>query len=127
MIRSWKVTMTGRVNPDGDVLQLMQLVGMRRTGREPLIALRLKALMVEAGFVNIHETRRALPINPWPKGKDQKLIGAMEMHNFLEVCHGISMNILCKVFGWSTERVELLLVQVRENIKDRNIHAYFPL
>jgi hypothetical protein len=100
---------------------------MRRTGREPLVALRLRELMAEAGFENIHEKRTAVPINPWPKGEDQKLIGAMEMQNFLEVCHGISMNILVRVLGLSSEEVELLLAQVRENIKDRGIHAYFPL
>lgn len=103
------------------------LEGMRKTGREPLIALRLRELLEEAGFVNITEKRTAIPINPWPKGEDQKIIGALEMQNLLEVCHGISVNVLCKVLGWSQEEVEVTLVQVRDNIKDHHIHAYFPL
>ncbi len=100
---------------------------MRRTGREPLVALRLKTMVEEAGFVDVRESRTALPINPWPRGENQKLIGAMEMLNMLEVCHGISMNILVKVMGWSAEEVEVLLARVREDMRDKRIHAYFPL
>lgn len=91
------------------------------------MTLQLKRLMSEAGFINVTDVRKPLPLNPWPKGIDQKIIGAMELKNFLEVSHGISMNVLVKVMGWTPEEVDLLLVEVRKNLKDRDVHAYVPL
>jgi SAM-dependent methyltransferase len=101
--------------------------GMRRMGTQPLIALQLRQMMVDAGFVDVQEKRIAAPINPWPKGEHQKVLGFMEMQNLLAVCHGIAMNVLVKIFGWSTEEVEVLLAKFRTEIKDRRIHGYFPM
>jgi hypothetical protein len=97
------------------------------TGTEPLIALQLKQIMIDAGFTDIHEERHAAPINPWPKSERKKNIGMLEMQNLLSVCHGIAMNILVKLFKWEVEEVEVLLAKFRTEVKDHRIHAYFPM
>ncbi|KAJ9157233.1 Methyltransferase domain-containing protein [Pleurostoma richardsiae] len=103
------------------------LEGVRRMGRNPLAALQLNKLMAEAGFVNITEKRLAVPINAWAKGAEHKVLGAMEMINLLEVAQGITMTVFTKALGWSEEEVEMLLTDVRNNLKDRSIHAYLPV
>jgi hypothetical protein len=77
--------------------------------------------------VNITEARLAIPANPWPKGQHQKLLGAMEMQNLLEVCHGITMSVFTKALGWAAEDVGSLLAEVRVDLEDTRIHAYIPL
>ncbi|OAA65255.1 methyltransferase domain-containing protein [Niveomyces insectorum RCEF 264] len=103
------------------------LAGVRRLGRDPLAALQLRANLVDAGFVGIAERRYALPINPWPKGSTNKLLGAMEMTNLLEVAHGITAAVFVKALGWTPEDVDALLAKVRKDLRDRRIHAYLPV
>ncbi len=83
--------------------------------------------MQEAGFVNVTEKKIAVPGNPWARGEEQKIRGAMMMTNLLEVASGISMKILAGVYGWSKEEVELFLVEVRNGLKDRKAHGYVPV
>jgi len=101
--------------------------GLRRIGRDPMRLVHVKRWMAEAGFVNIVEKKIAVPSNPWARGREQKIRGALMMHNLLEVCQGITMNVLTKVWGWSPEEVEVFLADVRGGLKDRRIHAYVPV
>ena len=105
----------------------LSTLGIRKVGREPLAALHLKKFMADAGFVNITEKRFAVPVNPWARGRENKIIGAMEQENLLEVADGITKAIFTKALGWSVEEVEVLLADVRKNLKDQSIHAYLPL
>lgn len=95
-------------------------------GKDPLSAVNCKKWMEEAGFVNVTEKKFAVPGNPWAKGTEQKVRGALMMTNLLEVAQGITMNVFTKVHGWSTEEVEVFLVDVRAGLKDRKIHGYVP-
>ena len=101
--------------------------GLARIGRDPLRLVHLKRWMADAGFVNITEKKLAVPVNPWARGREQKIRGALMMTNLLEVCQSITLNVLTKVWGWSSEEVEVFLVDVRAGLKDRNIHAYVPV
>lgn len=106
---------------------MLMLEGVKRIGRDPLSPLRLHGLLADAGFVNITENRLAIPANPWPKGQHQKVLGAMEMQNLLEVAHGITMSVFTRALGWSADDVEVLLADVRVDLMDTRIHAYIPL
>jgi hypothetical protein len=56
-----------------------------------------------------------------------KEIGMYQMVNFLEGLEALSMALFTRALGWTTEDVEVFLVQVRKDIKNRNIHAYYKL
>ncbi|KAI1501566.1 S-adenosyl-L-methionine-dependent methyltransferase [Biscogniauxia marginata] len=73
--------------------------------------------------------RSALPSpgNPWPRGEAQKELGALQMRNILEGIHGMSMTLLTKMLGMRAEEVEALLVEVRKDLQNRNIHFYYPI
>jgi hypothetical protein len=44
-----------------------------------------------------------------------------------EGLQGFSMLVLTKAMGMTKEEVEMLLVDVRNDLNDRNIHAYMPM
>ena len=84
-------------------------------------------MMAEAGFVNVTEKKYAVPANPWAKGEEQKIRGMMMMTNLLEVAQGITMTICTKIHGWTSEEVEVFLVDIRKGLRDRKLHGYVPM
>ncbi|WYZ38246.1 hypothetical protein EsH8_III_000160 [Colletotrichum jinshuiense] len=103
------------------------LEGVRRAGRDALSPLEYARYMVDAGFRNVQQKKFAVPAAPWARGRNQKILGAMQMTNNLEGVQGITMKIFTQVLGWSREEAELLLVDVRKDMADRNIHAYITM
>ncbi|KAK1147871.1 hypothetical protein N8T08_000385 [Aspergillus melleus] len=87
----------------------------------------LKQWMEEAGFVNVEERIFRLPMNTWPKDPELKEIGRYQCAQHLEAVSPFALGLLVEVLGWSREVTELFLVGVRDNIKDRSIHAYFTI
>jgi len=75
----------------------------------------------------VTEKKIAVPANPWARGAEQKMRGALMMTNLLEVAQGITMNVFTKVLGWAEAEVEVFLADVRAALKNRNIHAYVPV
>lgn len=80
--------------------------------------------MEEAGFVDIVEKHFYWPLNTWPRGKREKLVGMWAQQNLLDGVEAMSMAILTRGLGWSQEMVQMLLVGVRNDLKNRHVHAY---
>ena len=115
---------------EGTALQrwnTLLLQGIRDMGRDALSATRYKDWMADAGFVNIQEQVFAVPMNPWARGHDEKALGRMQMKNMLDGLDGITQSIFSRAFGWSQQEIDTILVDVRRDIQDRNIHAYVPM
>ncbi|OHF01843.1 methyltransferase domain-containing protein [Colletotrichum orchidophilum] len=103
------------------------LEGIRKAGRDALSAFEYARHMTDAGFQNVQQKKFAVPASPWAKGRNQKILGAMQMTNNLEGVQGITMKIFTQVLGWTREDAELLLVDVRKDMADKNIHAYITV
>ncbi|TEA19264.1 putative methyltransferase tdiE [Colletotrichum sidae] len=103
------------------------LEGIRRAGRDGLAPLGFAGQMGAAGFVNVQQKKFAVPSTPWARGRNQKILGAMQMTNNLEGVQGITMKIFTQVLGWTREEAEMLLLDVRKDMADRNIHAYLTI
>ncbi|KAK3938617.1 S-adenosyl-L-methionine-dependent methyltransferase [Diplogelasinospora grovesii] len=103
----------------------LYIEGGQRLGRDMLAPRKYKRWMEEAGFVNVTEQKLVIPGNPWPKGKELKALGLWQMTNFLDGIHAVTMTIFTKGLGMSPEAVELLLVDVRKDIKNLGVHFYF--
>lgn len=101
------------------------LEGVRRMGKNGLAAARFKAQMLDAGFVDVVERKFALPGNPWAKGEDQKMLGMMQMENILDGLHGFSIGLFTKMLGMAAEEVELMLMEVRKDLRNTKIHFYY--
>ena len=86
-----------------------------------------KRTMEGAGFVDVKEEIYKWAISPWPKAEKEKTLGAWERVNFLEGLPAFSLRIFTQILGWSAEETEVLMAAVRLDIKNKAIHAYFPM
>ena len=80
--------------------------------------------MRDAGFVDVSENIFKVPSCPWPKDKTLKKIGALEMMNVIEGAQGFGLRVFEKVFGWTKEQTELVMVDFRRDVKNRSYHQY---
>ncbi|KAG9237014.1 S-adenosyl-L-methionine-dependent methyltransferase [Amylocarpus encephaloides] len=101
--------------------------GAARIGRDWRCTLKYAQFMRDAGFEGVTERQFKWPSNTWPKGKKQKLLGMWSMANFLDGLPSVSMAIMTRAHGMSREEVEIGMVDVRKDIKDKSIHGYVPV
>jgi hypothetical protein len=80
--------------------------------------------MHEAGFEDVTERRIYVPVNPWARGKKNKLLGAISLQNLSEGIASLSTAAFTRVLGWSPERLEVFLAGVRNDLRNKHIHAY---
>lgn len=98
-----------------------------KVGFDPSGTSRFSSQMAAAGFINIQETVYKWPLNSWPKGKKDKLLGRWANADISEGLQGISMAFLTRVLGWTQEEVEVFLLDVRKELRDKSKHSYIKL
>ena len=81
----------------------------------------------EAGFVDVVEKHFQWPSNRWPKGERLKTLGSYWLEDMSNGLEGLSMAVLTRGAGMAKEEVVELTSKVRENLKDKRIHAYCPV
>lgn len=101
--------------------------GAKALGRDWRCTVKYKQCFIDAGFEDVVEERFPGPIGTWPRDKDDKLVGLYWMANMLDGINAMSNVTLRKGLGMSSEDMELLLVSVRRDIKDRKIHGFWPM
>ncbi|KAF2834893.1 S-adenosyl-L-methionine-dependent methyltransferase [Patellaria atrata CBS 101060] len=93
----------------------------------PLVAHQYKKMMEDVGFIDVTEIRFVWPQNSWPADPRLKELGRWNLVNTLDGLQGYSMALMTRVLGMSSEEVELFLVDVRKDMKNRRIHAHWPI
>ena len=86
-----------------------------------------KAILEDLGFVDVQQVLHKWPLNPWPKDRKQKELGAWTFENIMYGMEGFSLALLSRELGWSKEQVDVFLVEVRKCLRDRSIHGYMSL
>lgn len=99
--------------------------GLKIFGKE-LAAKHYKQYMLDAGFVDVVEVQFIWPQNTWPKDKKLKELGRWHLANSLDGLEGYSMAICTRAHGMSPEEVQLLMMDVRKDMKDKSIHSFWP-
>ena len=107
-----------------DEWQTLIIGALKTMGRNLSDSVNWGSYMREAGFVDIVEKRYYWGTNPWVRGEKRKLQAAWCQQNLLDGLNAMSMALFTRVLGWSMERIEVLLAGVRNDLKDRKIHAY---
>jgi hypothetical protein len=97
--------------------------GAARAGRPWTRTKQYKSLMEEIGFVDVKEEILPWPVNTWPRDPHLKQIGLWFQHDLLEGLNSTKA-ILTRGLGWSNEKVEEFLVDVRKDINNKKVHAY---
>jgi hypothetical protein len=88
---------------------------------------KFKEIMAEIGFTDIVDTRFKWPTNPWAKGKKHKELGAWNNENMNIALESLTMAPFTRGHGWTSEEVNVFLVNVRRELNDPKIHAYWPM
>ena len=83
--------------------------------------------MRNAGFVHIQRLDFKLPVGPWPRDPQLRQAGLFGLVNLLDGMSSLSMKIFTGLLGYSTEELEILLMQCRQEIKDKAVHSYWPV
>ncbi|KAK2031308.1 methyltransferase domain-containing protein [Colletotrichum zoysiae] len=86
-----------------------------------------KEQLAEAGFVNITEKIYKWPTNPWPRDPKFKELGMWTYEDLGNGLSGLSLALFTRALGWSKEQLEVFLVDVRKDMKDRSIHGWWPM
>jgi hypothetical protein len=98
-----------------------------KLGRDWQCAPKYKDWFQEVGFVDVCERRLQWPQNTWPSGEKNKMLGMWTMVNTLDAVASVSTALLIRVLGMSPEEVELMMMGVRKDMKNRSIHCYYPV
>ncbi|OBR05082.1 Methyltransferase domain-containing protein [Colletotrichum higginsianum IMI 349063] len=87
----------------------------------------LPSLLKEVGFVDISVNKFKWPINPWPKDPYFRELGLWQYENCVEGIEAWTMAPFTRALNWTREEVNMFLIDVRKDMKDRGIHAYIPV
>lgn len=88
-----------------------------------------KDMLRDAGFVDIVETPLLWPTNGWPKEKHYKELGQWNLMNMdtFQGLEALTMAAYSRVLGWSQEEIITFLAGVRKELRDKKVHAYWPV
>jgi ubiquinone/menaquinone biosynthesis C-methylase UbiE len=106
--------------------RLMQETSIE-TGRELNVAGRLKRWYEEAGFVDVQERVFQVPVGRWACETALKDLGHWWLENLLAGLQGFSLAYFTRWRNWSSDELEVYLVNVRRSLADRNVHAYHKM
>lgn len=96
-------------------------------GREYQDIAKFKGMMEAAGFVDVVERKYKWPTYTWPRDKKHKELGFWCYENFGGGLEGFCMAPFTRALGWSKEAVTVFAAAVRRDMRDRSIHAYWPI
>lgn len=87
----------------------------------------MREQMVDVGFESVLQENFKWPSNPWPKDEHHKRIGEWNFHNFVDAAEAMALAPLTRVHNWTKEEVQVFLVGVRKDMRDKRIHSYMPM
>jgi len=78
------------------------------------------------GFEDIHVRWFNWPLGPWAKHKKNKMLGRWGLANFLDGV-GAANALFTRALRWSTDETNILVAQVREELREQELHLYQPV
>ncbi|KAH8177943.1 methyltransferase domain-containing protein [Sarocladium implicatum] len=81
--------------------------------------------MRDSGFENVAENRIKLPLGPWAKKPELKVIGNFNLTATEAGLEGFALYILTKVLEWSLPQTQMFLAGVRKEMRTPSIHPYY--
>lgn len=119
----------GTLRDDHALFKWLQLLGeaMVKLGRPFQDMMSLQEIMSQVGFVDIVVTSFKWPTNTWPRDQKHKELGAWNNENISIGLEGLTMAPLTRAHGWTQKEVLVFLADVRKDLNDKAIHAYWPM
>lgn len=83
--------------------------------------------MEGVGFVDVQEKVYKWPTNSWPRDKRAKELGEWALLASLAGVDAMTLALFTRVLGWGQEETAVFSAQVRRDMRDRGIHAYWAV
>ncbi|EEH40561.2 hypothetical protein PAAG_09014 [Paracoccidioides lutzii Pb01] len=83
--------------------------------------------LIKAGYIDVTVLNYKWPTNRWPKDPKKKAVGLWTLANIGSGLEGLCMALMTRGLDWSKERVLAFLVDVRKDLHNTKIHAYWPI
>ncbi|KAI9784702.1 MAG: hypothetical protein M1816_000767 [Peltula sp. TS41687] len=93
-------------------------------GKEMNIAPKIKSLVEDAGFDNVSDKTFKVPITPWAKNPKLKELGKWNMLAMHDTLPPYTIWLFTNHLGWQQVEAELLIKEVRDELKNLRIHHY---
>ncbi|KAM5359062.1 hypothetical protein ACJA88_015229 [Fusarium oxysporum] len=109
-----------------DILTWSELMvkAANKIGRSITVASEFKSMLEDAGFIDIVEIKKRIPMNRWPKRSRYKELGTWSCYMLQSSLEGISMGLLTRL-GLTVDEVHVLLAKVRRDLLSTKIHGYW--
>ncbi|KAF5660206.1 methyltransferase [Fusarium heterosporum] len=86
-----------------------------------------KDKMIKAGFVEVHEEIRKIPIGGWPKDPVMKEVGKCQVIQSCAAIDSYTPMLLGKILGWGQDEMQVLMAKAKKELRDPSIHIYMPV
>ncbi|RDW57226.1 hypothetical protein BP5796_12676 [Coleophoma crateriformis] len=123
---SWLKSDDGTLKDDSAISEWQTLMDQASTkfGRRLNIAETIEPMLKAAGFVDVVDDIYKNPMNPWPRDRRLKELGAWGNLAMVEGIEAISLALFTRVLEWDRAAVEVILARVRKELSNREIHSY---
>jgi hypothetical protein len=93
-------------------------------GRPVNVALKYRELLNAAGFVNVTEDNRKIPLSPWHPDPRMKKIGRYMQLGMSESLEPYGLAVFTRTLNWDYNMVQALLAGVRQDLRNTSHHIY---
>jgi len=83
-----------------------------------------KQHLIDTGFCDVHDNMFKVPIGTWPAEPKLKEIGRYHREVFLLSLESYTVGLLGRVDGWSNDECQVIMADVRREIRDPKLHLY---
>lgn len=94
-------------------------------GRPMAVADAVPDYLWDAGFVDIVTHTVQQPVGPWPEDPQLRKVGRWKQMSVDEGLEAFALAPLTRALGWTESQVLALCSEVRKELMDDSIHAYF--
>lgn len=78
----------------------------------------------DAGFSNVTEDSRKVPLSPWPRDRKQRKLGRYMQIAMSDSLEPYALALFTRSMGWNNTMVQAQLAGVRQDLKNLNYHIY---
>ena len=96
----------------------------KKFGRNMNVGPLHKQNLIEAGFVDVVDDRRKVPLSPWARDPKMKELGRYMQVQMLDAVESYGLALLTRVLGWDQVRTQVLIAGVRQDLRNKNYHMY---
>ncbi|KAI3540788.1 methyltransferase domain-containing protein [Colletotrichum filicis] len=96
-----------------------------KMGRPLDITNQFPAMMEEVGFEEVTRIPVKFPCSPWPKDEKLKELGEWSRAMMLPGLEGMTLGPFTRFMGWSAEETMVFCAELRKDLMNPDIHAYW--